>query len=96
VATILADDGSPLATVSLAEEGNTGVLTIGRISKGKGRLFGYYFAQGKRAVRFNLEILSLPGTLQTSWLGGERQWQIRLASPSGQSRNRQAYSPRGV
>jgi hypothetical protein len=78
---ILRDDGVPLAVATEAPGESTETMTLARVVTGKGRLFGYYFAQGRRAVYVRRGMVSLPGSLRTTWLGGERLWQVRFLHP---------------
>ncbi len=81
VATIVGDDGTRLALVDFAPGNDTSVLTVARVHNGKGRLLGYYFARGKRGVRVEAGVISIPGVLRTEWAGAERRWRISLAFP---------------
>jgi hypothetical protein len=85
MARILGDDGRELAEVTLApglaENGHGAVVE--RVSHGSGSLLRYYFVQGRRAVELDLGESRLTGTLSTRWLGGERQWVVRVNDDEG-------------
>lgn len=76
---ILGDDGRELAEVTLTPgRQETGDAAIVRISHGSGSLLRYYFEQGRRTVELDFGETRLKGTLSTRWIGGGRQWGIRL------------------
>ena len=75
---ILGEDGSELASGIRSEILNPAVLTVDRVTSGKGRLLHYYFGQGRRHVVADLGEFQLRGNLHTRWQDGERRWEIRL------------------
>jgi hypothetical protein len=81
--TIFDEDGNELAFgVGGTEAGHRGALTIERIVTGKGRLLGYYFGKGARAVSAEAGGFRLRGTLATEWRDGRRVWWV-LLRPAG-------------
>ena len=78
---ILSDTGEPLATARLqgGREGMT--LRIDHLVRGKGRLFKYYFSEGRRDVVVEWGCFRLNGGLATKWGGNCRLWQVRLTDP---------------
>ena len=81
--TIVSDTGEALATATLRKGGDDLTLAVERVVRGKGRLFGYYFSQGRRWVTVESGNFRLNGTITTEWAGAERLWQIRLV-PQGE------------
>ncbi len=79
--TIVSDTGEELATATLRKGENDLTLAMERVVHGKGRLFQYYFSQGKRSVMIESGDFRLNGTIATRWAGAERLWQVRLAHP---------------
>ncbi len=79
--TIVTDTGEELATATLQRGENDLTLSVERVVHGKGRLFQYYFSQGKRSVMIESDEFRLNGTIATRWAGAERLWQVRLAQP---------------
>ena len=80
--TIVSDKGEELATATLRKGENALTLSVERVIHGKGRLFQYYFSQGRRSVLIESGDFRVNGTIQTRWLGAERLWQVRLVHPS--------------
>ena len=76
--TLLDSSGKELATCVQASVTSPNRLVIGRVIRGKGNLLKYYFAQGLRSVQVETGAFLLRGMLETRWLGGERQWAVRL------------------
>lgn len=78
---IVSDTGEELATATLRTGSNDLTLAIERVAHGKGRLFSYYFSQGRRSVLIESGDFRLNGTIATQWAGAERLWQVRLIHP---------------
>lgn len=76
--TLLDTDGNELATCVEQSVDGSNRLVMGRVVRGKGKLLRHYFAQGLRSVQVQSEGFLLRGVLETSWLGAERQWTVRL------------------
>jgi hypothetical protein len=76
--TLLDSNGNELATCVEQSVSESNSLVMGRVIRGKGNLVKYYFAQGLRSVHVQSEGFLLRGMLETSWLGAERQWVVRL------------------
>jgi len=47
---IVSDSGEELATATLRKGSDDLTLAVERVVHGKGRLFSYYFSQGRRSV----------------------------------------------
>ena len=75
---IMGDNGAELAVGLLNTAADTAVLTVERVTAGKGRLLRYYFGEGRRHVVAEIGDFCLRGNLQTRWQDGERRWEIRL------------------
>jgi hypothetical protein len=84
---ILGDDGIELASGMISRALDPVVLTVDRITSGKGRLLHYYFGQGRRHVVADLGDFRLRGNLRTRWQDGERRWEIRLRAATEASNN---------
>ncbi len=80
--TIVSDTGEELATATLRKGSDERTLAIEHIIHGKGRLFRYYFNQGRRSVMIEFGDVRLNGTIATRWAGAERLWQVRPAHPA--------------
>ncbi len=80
--TIVSDTGEELATATLRKGSDNRTLAVERVAHGKGRLFRYYFNQGRRSVMIESGDFRLTGTIATRWVGAERLWQVRLAHPA--------------
>jgi len=81
MARILADSGEELADVTF-ETGNAPLtLLVRRVVTGKGRLFKYFFSQGRRTITLESGGFRLEGKLATEWGGTHRLWRVRLADP---------------
>ncbi|HEY5475348.1 MAG TPA: hypothetical protein VIK11_01420 [Tepidiformaceae bacterium] len=79
--TIVSDTGEPLATATLRKGENDLTLSVEHVIHGKGRLFQYYFSQGRRSVMIDSGDFRINGTIATRWAGAERLWSIRLTHP---------------
>ncbi len=80
--TIVSDTGEKLAMATLRTGSNDLTLAIEHVVRGKGRLFSYYFSQGRRSVMIESGDFRLNGTIATQWAGAERLWQVRLSHPA--------------
>jgi hypothetical protein len=76
--TLLDSDGNELATFVAHSGRGSNRLVVGRVIRGKGKLLRHYFAEGRRSVQIQSGGFLLRGVLETSWLGAERQWAVRL------------------
>ncbi len=79
--TIVSDTGEELATATLRHGDNDLTLAVEHVVHGKGRLFQYYFSQGRRSVMIDSGDFRLNGTIATRWAGAERLWFVRLTAP---------------
>lgn len=79
--TIVSDTGEELATATLGKGENDLTLAVEHVVRGKGRLFQYYFSQGRRSVMIDSGDFRLNGTIATKWAGAERLWSVRLIHP---------------
>jgi hypothetical protein len=79
---IVSDNGEELATATLRKGSDDLTLAVERVVHGKGRLFSYYFSQGRRSVMIESGDFRLNGTIVTQWAGAERLWQVRLIHPA--------------
>jgi hypothetical protein len=75
LATIFADDGTPLAEASLTWV-DPQTIEIRRIFIGKGKLMEYIFGRGSRAVRLRDAGTDVRASLRTRWAGHERRWEL--------------------
>jgi len=77
---VLDTDGTPLTSAVAASVGADGAIILDEVDE-PGTLVHYYFGRGERMVVMELPELTVEGTLETWWLGGERTWQIYLDHP---------------
>jgi hypothetical protein len=75
---LLDSDGNELATCIAQSMADSNRLLMSRVLRGKGTLLRHYYAQGLRSVQVLSDSFVLRGVLETSWLGAERQWVVRL------------------
>jgi hypothetical protein len=79
---IVSDTGEELATATLRKGADDLTLAVEHVVHGKGRLFSYYFSQGRRSVAIESGDFRLNGTIATQWAGAERLWRVRLTHPA--------------
>lgn len=79
---IVSDTGEELATATLRKSSDDLTLAVEHVVHGKGRLFSYYFSQGRRSVMIESGDFRLNGTIVTQWAGAERLWRVRLTRPA--------------
>jgi hypothetical protein len=75
VAFIFAEDGTPLADVSI-DLTSVNRVAIRRVRKGKDLLLNYYFGQGRGRVSVVEAGETALGSLRTYWRGHQRHWEV--------------------
>jgi hypothetical protein len=80
VASVLDTDGTLLTTAVTRAVGEDGAVTLAEVED-PGVLLDYYFGKGERLIVLELPEVTVEGTLETWWLGGERTWQIYVDRP---------------
>jgi hypothetical protein len=77
---VLDTDGTPLTTAMTSAVSEDGAVKLADVDD-QSILIDYYFGRGERLVVMELRDLTVEGTLETWWLGGERVWQIYVDRP---------------
>jgi hypothetical protein len=80
VVRVLDTDGTPLTTAMTRAVSEDGAVKLADVED-QSILIDYYFGRGERLVVMELDELTVEGTLETWWLGGERVWQIYVDRP---------------
>ena len=70
--------GKLLARATAGPVDGEGAFLLERVAAGKGRLLGYYFGRGNRAVEVESGDFRLRGSLRTSWAANERRWKVQM------------------
>lgn len=78
-------EGNELATCVEQPVAGSRKLLMSRVVRGNGNLLKHYFAEGLRYVDVESGGFLLRGMLETSWLGCERQWIVRLTPLTAES-----------
>jgi hypothetical protein len=81
---VLDSDGTPLTTAMTRAVEDDGAVILAEVED-PGVLIDYYFGRGERLVVMELpdapSSLTVEGTLETWWIGGERRWQVFIDRP---------------
>jgi hypothetical protein len=81
---MLDSDGTPLTTATARAVEDDGAVILAEIDE-PGVLIDYYFGRGERLIVMELPesspSLTVEGTLETWWIGGERRWQVYIDRP---------------
>jgi hypothetical protein len=81
---VLDSDGTPLTTAITRAVEDDGAVILAEVDD-PGVLIDYYFGRGERLVVMELSdsrtSVTVEGTLETWWIGGERRWQVYIDRP---------------
>jgi hypothetical protein len=81
---VLDSDGTPLTAATTSVVDDDGAVVLADVED-PAMLLDYFFGRGERLVVMELRDpepdLTVEGTLETWWIGGERRWQIYVDRP---------------